>query len=104
MAASGVDTVVSSWWGRGAYEDWMIADIVKAVKAAGLRLAILHEPYKGRTPATTAADLGYLRTLGMREVYIYQADTAGAAPTGRPSRPPIPTSGSSPSPGTSARC
>jgi hypothetical protein len=79
MAASGVDTVVSSWWGKGAYEDWMIADIVKAVKAAGLRLAIHHEPYKGRTPATTAADIAYLRTLGIREVYLYQADTAGAA-------------------------
>ena len=79
MAASGVDTVVSSWWGKGAYEDWMITDIVKAVKGAGLRLAIHSEPYKGRTPATTAADLAYLRTLGVREVYLYQADAAGAA-------------------------
>jgi len=79
MAASGVDTVASSWWGRGAYEDWMLPDLVTAVKAAGLRLAIHLEPYKGRTPATVAADLTYLRALGITDVYLYQADTAGAA-------------------------
>jgi hypothetical protein len=79
MAASGVDTVVSSWWGQGAYEDWMLPDLVSAVKAAGLRLAIHLEPYKGRTPATVAGDLVYLRGLGITEVYVYQADTAGAA-------------------------
>ena len=79
MAASGVDTVVSSWWGKGAYEDWMLPDLVTAVRAAGLRLAIHLEPYKGRTPATVAGDLAYLRALGITDVYVYQADTAGAA-------------------------
>jgi hypothetical protein len=79
MAASGVDTVVSSWWGRGAYEDWMLPDLVTAVRAAGLRLAIHLEPYKGRTPATVAGDLAYLHGLGITDVYVYQADTAGAA-------------------------
>jgi hypothetical protein len=79
MAASGVDTVVSSWWGRGAYEDWMLPDLVTAVRSAGLRLAIHLEPYKGRTPATVAGDLAYLRGLGITDVYVYQADTAGAA-------------------------
>ena len=64
MAASGVDTVVSSWWGRGAYEDWMLADLVSAVRAAGLRLAIHLEPYKGRSLTTVAADLAYFRASG----------------------------------------
>jgi hypothetical protein len=79
MAASGVDTVVSSWWGQGAYEDWMLPDLVAATKAAGLRLAIHLEPYKGRTAAGAAADVAYLRTLGINEIYVYQADTAGPA-------------------------
>jgi hypothetical protein len=79
MAATGVDTVVSSWWGQGAYEDWMLPDLVTAVKAAGLRLAIHLEPYKGRTPATVAGDLTYLRGFGITDVYLYQADTSGAA-------------------------
>ena len=83
MAASGVDTVVSSWWGRGTdaahYEDWMLPDLVVAVRAAGLRLAIHLEPYKGRSLTTVAGDLAYLRGLGITDVYIYQADTWGAA-------------------------
>ncbi|MEW6475119.1 MAG: hypothetical protein AB1679_22930 [Actinomycetota bacterium] len=79
MAASGVDTVVSSWWGRGAYEDWMLPDLVKAVRAAGLRLAIHLEPYKGRSMASAAGDLAYLRSLGITDVYVYMADTWGAA-------------------------
>jgi hypothetical protein len=57
----------------------MLADLVTAVRAAGLRLAIHLEPYKGRTPATVAGDLAYLRGLGITDVYLYQADTAGAA-------------------------
>jgi hypothetical protein len=79
MAASGVDTVVSSWWGRGAYEDWMLPDLVTAVRSVGLRLAIHLEPYKGRSLATVAGDLAYLRGLGITDVYVYQADTWGAA-------------------------
>ena len=79
MAASGVDTVVSSWWGRGSYEDWMLPDLVAAIRAAGLRLAIHLEPYKGRSPAGVSADLAYLRTFGVTDVYVYQADASGAA-------------------------
>ena len=83
MAASGVDTVVSSWWGRGSdaahFEDWMLPDLVTAVRAAGLRLAIHLEPYKGRSMATVAGDLTYFRGLGITDVYIYQADTWGPA-------------------------
>jgi hypothetical protein len=83
MAASGVDTVVTSWWGRGTdpahYEDWMLPDLVVAVRAAGLRLAIHLEPYKGRSLTTVAGDLAYFRSLGITDVYIYQAETWGAA-------------------------
>jgi hypothetical protein len=79
MAASGVDTVVSSWWGRGAYEDWMLPDLVTAVRGAGLRLAIHLEPYKGRSMTTAAGDLAYLRGLGITDVYVYLADTWGTA-------------------------
>jgi Glycosyl hydrolase family 99 len=79
MAASGVDTVVTSWWGRGAFEDWMLPDLVTAVRAAGLRLAIHFEPYKNRSFATVTADLAYFRSLGISDVYIYQADGWGPA-------------------------
>jgi len=57
----------------------MLPDLIKAVKAAGLRLAIHLEPYVGRSPTTVASDLAYLRGLGITEVYVYQADTVGSA-------------------------
>ena len=88
MAASGVDTIVSSWWGRGAdgsgrgadaYENWMLPDLVTAARNAGLRLAIHLEPYKGRSMAKAAGDLAYLRGLGITDVYVYMADLWGTA-------------------------
>ena len=88
MAASGVDTVVTSWWGRGTdpahYEDWMLPDLAVAVRSAGLRLAVHLEPYKGRSLTTVAADFAYFRGLGISEVYIYQADSWGNAEDWRP--------------------
>jgi hypothetical protein len=57
----------------------MLSDLVTAVRAAGLRLAIHLEPYKGRSLTTVAGDLAYLRSLGITDVYVYQADSWGAA-------------------------
>jgi hypothetical protein len=79
MRESGVDTVVSSWWGQGSYEDWNLPGLISTMRAAGLRLAIHLEPYGGRSPLTVASDLTYLRSLGITDVYIYQADTSGSA-------------------------
>jgi hypothetical protein len=79
MRESGIDTVVSSWWGQGSYEDWNLPGLISAMNAAGLRLAIHLEPYAGRSPLTVASDLEYLRSLGITEVYLYQADTSGSA-------------------------
>jgi hypothetical protein len=76
---SGVDTVVSSWWGQGSFEDVALPGVMTAMKAAGLRVAVHLEPYVGRTVLTVASDLTYLRSLGVTEVYVYQADTAGSA-------------------------
>jgi|GEM_PF-5167151 len=79
MRESGVDTVVSSWWGQGSFEDWNLPGLISTMNASGLRLAIHLEPYPGRSPLTVASDLTYLRSLGITEVYIYQADTSGSA-------------------------
>src|SRR5581483_8548661 len=104
MAASGVDTVVSSWWGQGSYEDWALPGVVSAVKAAGLHLAVHLEPYKGRTVATVASDLNYLRGWGSPRSTCTRPTPPGRRPSGRRSSPPIPASASSPKPATSPRC
>jgi hypothetical protein len=74
MARSGVDQVVSSWWGRASFEDRTLPVTAGAVRAAGLEFVIHLEPYAGRSPQTVAADLAYLRSLGVGEVYLYEID------------------------------
>ncbi|MGH9269536.1 MAG: hypothetical protein ACRD0D_15345, partial [Acidimicrobiales bacterium] len=75
IRAAGIDEVASSWWGRGSFEDRHLALLVKATADRGLRLAVLLEPYAGRSPATVAADIAHLRaTHGITRFYLYEAD------------------------------
>jgi hypothetical protein len=78
IARAGVDEVISSWWGWGSAEDERLPAVVRAARRNGLRVAIHLEPYSGRTPATVATDLRHLRELGIRDVYVYDAEAAPA--------------------------
>ncbi|MDX6401062.1 MAG: glycoprotein endo-alpha,2-mannosidase, partial [Gaiellaceae bacterium] len=78
IAAAGVDEVVSSWWGRGSAEDDRLAAVLRAAKGRHLRVAVQLEPYPGRTIASIAADLVYVRSLGIRDVYIYRSNDFSA--------------------------
>jgi glycoprotein endo-alpha-1,2-mannosidase len=71
IVASGVDEVVSSWWGRGSPEDGRLLAVKRAAKRRGLQVAAQLEPYEGRTVDSIVSDLVYLRALGLRDVYIY---------------------------------
>ena len=71
IAAAGISTVVVSWWGRGSDEDARLAPLLSAASAQGLTVAAHLEPYAGRTVATTRADVGYLRQLGVRDFYVW---------------------------------
>src|SRR4029077_18663433 len=53
--------------------DARLAAVVAAARADGIAVAIHVEPYPGRTVATIAGDLAYLRTYGVRTFYIYRA-------------------------------
>ena len=72
IADSGVDEVVSSWWGRGSREDVRLPAVMRAAKLRGLEVAVQLEPYAGRTIDSIASDLVYIRSLGIRDVYIYR--------------------------------
>lgn len=90
IAWAGVDQVVSSWWGRGSFEDERLPDVIRAAKPRRLQVAVQLEPYEGRTVETVAEDLAYLRGLGIRDVYVYRSRdftaedwrTVTTAPTG----------------------
>ena len=73
LVAAGVDTVVTSWWGRGSFEDLKLAGVEQAAAAHGLKVAAHVEPYGGRTVSTIAQDMAYLRATGISDFYVYLA-------------------------------
>ena len=79
IAAGGVDEVVSSWWGQGSPEDRRLEAVMRAAKRRGLQVGVQLEPYEGRTVETVAADLAYLRGLGVHDVYVYRSSDLPAA-------------------------
>ena len=88
IAAGGVDEVVSSWWGQGSPEDRRLGAVMRAAKLRGLQVAVQLEPYPGRTADTVAADLAYLRGLGIRDVYVYSSNDFPAEDWTRVTRQP----------------
>ena len=74
IAQAGIDLVVTSWWGRGSFEDRVLPDVLRAASAAGLRVAAHLEPYPGRSVGTVEEDMVHLRLLGLRDVWIYNAN------------------------------
>jgi hypothetical protein len=71
ISAAHVDQVVVSWWGRGSDEDRRLPAVLEAARARGIDVAAHIEPYGGRTPATVAEDIAYLRSLGIGDFYLY---------------------------------
>src|SRR4051812_4096955 len=68
-----IDEIAGSWWGRASDEDRRLGVVRQAARAAGVAVAAHIEPYTGRTVASIAADVAYLKTLGISTFYIYRA-------------------------------
>ena len=73
IAATGIDTVVVSWWGPGSVEDGRLRPVAAAARKAGLRVALHVEPWGSRTPAQVVDALRGMRNLGVRDVYVYDS-------------------------------
>jgi hypothetical protein len=79
IRATGVGTLVVSWWGEGSPEAERLPLVSEAAHRFGLEVAIHLEPYGGRTPASTAADIARLTDSGFTDFYVYDADRDPAA-------------------------
>jgi hypothetical protein len=79
IAATGVGTVIVSWWGRGSVEDRRLPLLLEAAARQGLIVAAHLEPYGGRTVVSTEADIEYLRTLGITDFYVWASNALPAA-------------------------
>lgn len=74
IAASGVTTLVVSWWGAGSPEDDRLPLVAQAARRHGLQVAIHLEPYRGRTPEAAADDIARLHATGITDFYVYDAE------------------------------
>ena len=72
IAATGVDELVTSWWGWGSLEDVRLPMVLRAARARGLHVAVHLEPYGVRTIQTLADDIAHLRSLGVSDFYVYR--------------------------------
>jgi glycoprotein endo-alpha-1,2-mannosidase len=79
IAAAGIGVVITSWWGRNSREDRRLPQLLGAARRHGLSVAAHIEPYRGRTVASTEADIGYLRGLGIFDVYVWASSELPAA-------------------------
>lgn len=83
IAATGVGTVVVSWWGFDSPEHDRLSLVAQAATRYGLEVAIHIEPYRARTPARAAEDIARLqREGGFTDFYVYDADRDPAAAWG----------------------
>jgi glycoprotein endo-alpha-1,2-mannosidase len=71
IAGAGIGTVITSWWGRDSLEDRRLPQVLASARRRGLTVAAHLEPYRGRTVASTEADIAYLRRLGISDVYVW---------------------------------
>ena len=75
IAATGVGTLVVSWWGFDSPENERLLLVEQAATRYGLEVAIHLEPYRGRTPARAAEDVERLRREGgFTDFYVYDVD------------------------------
>jgi glycoprotein endo-alpha-1,2-mannosidase len=75
IAGAGIDTVVVSWWGSESPEASRLPLVAEAARRVGLAVAIHLEPYRGRSPASAAADIARLHEEGgFKDFYVYDAD------------------------------
>jgi glycoprotein endo-alpha-1,2-mannosidase len=79
IAATGVGTVVVSWWGFDSPEHDRLLMVEQAATRVGLEVAIHVEPYRARTPARAGEDIARLhREGGFTDFYVYDADRDSA--------------------------
>ena len=79
IAATGVDQVIVSWWGRGSLEDARLGLTDRGRARGGTVRRSPRRALPGRSAASVEADVAYFRRLGITDVYVYRADDVPAA-------------------------
>lgn len=72
VTRAGIDEIAVSWWGKGSAEDQRLPAVLAAARQHRIAVAVHLEPYRGRSVASTVADVTYLQGLGVRTFYLYR--------------------------------
>jgi glycoprotein endo-alpha-1,2-mannosidase len=79
IARAGVDEVVISWWGWGSPTDRRLPAVILAARRYHLQVAVHIEPFDDRNAEAVAGDVAHLHDLGIRDVYVFDAQQIPAA-------------------------
>lgn len=60
LREAGVGVIITSWWGRGSYEDQAVPALLDGAATYGIKVAFHIEPYDGRTADGLVSDVQYL--------------------------------------------
>ena len=60
ISETGVGTIISSWWGKGGFEDHCITKIMDLAHIHQIQVAFHIEPYGGRTANSVVNDIKYI--------------------------------------------
>jgi hypothetical protein len=72
VTRAGINEIAVSWWGKGSAEDQRLAAVIAAASERRIAVAVHLEPYRGRSVASTVADVTYLQGLGVKTFYLYR--------------------------------
>ncbi|MFN8222606.1 MAG: hypothetical protein U0R50_05070 [Gaiellales bacterium] len=73
IAATGIDTVIVSWWGPDSIEAWRLPTVTAAAHAAGLEVAVHVEPWPDRTARAVRTAVDSLHARGIDDFYVYDS-------------------------------
>ncbi len=60
LRQAGVGVIITSWWGRGTFEDRAVPLLLDVAEEYGIKVAFHIEPYGGRTAERLVEDIVYL--------------------------------------------
>ena len=85
LREAGVGVIVSSWWGRGTYEDKALPLLLDIADDYAIKVAFHIEPYSGRSAERLVADIAYLyRRYGDHPAFFRTSTSSRWSPDDKP--------------------
>ena len=81
ISQSGAGVIITSWWGKGGFEDKCIKQIMDQANKHHIKVGFHIEPYGGRSGQSVANDVNYInQNYGSHPAYFRDPDHNGNKP------------------------